>query len=145
MLVRNAEIQDLEQVVSLFHDYRAFNQCDNNPMEEVEFIKNRLENNDSTILLAIDNGEVVGFTQLYPLFSSTAMKKLFLLNDLYVLPESRGKGAANSLIEKAKQMAIKENARGLFLETQASNKTAQSLYEKVGFVKNDNFFYCMDL
>jgi len=46
------------------------------------------------VFLALDGdaGRATGFTQLYPLFSSVAARRKWLLNDLLVAPELRLKG-----------------------------------------------------
>jgi GNAT superfamily N-acetyltransferase len=79
----------------------------------------RIKLNDSEIFIAeADNNNLVGFIQLYPLFSSTRMQLLWLLNDLFVDMEYRGKGIAKQLIDKAKNHCIQTNACGLILETE---------------------------
>ena len=57
-----------------------------------KFSKERLKNQDSEFFVAEENGILTGFTQLYPLFSSTRMKRYWLLNDLFVNENHRGKG-----------------------------------------------------
>ena len=89
-----------------------------------------------------DEQKLAGFVQLYPLFSSTRMKKLWLLNDLFVNSKFRKKGVSIGLIEKAKELVIKSNACGMFLETEKSNLVGNNLYPKTGFALNkDSNFY----
>lgn len=144
--IKQASLDDVAVVAELFEKYREFYRCEPAKEDSSVFIRERIQNNESVIYMAFDEGGMaVGFAQLYPLFSSTAMKKLWLLNDLYVNPDLRGQGFGKSLIEQAKQLAKETGARGLFLETEASNKSAQGLYEKMGFQLNGNYFYSIDL
>jgi ribosomal protein S18 acetylase RimI-like enzyme len=85
--------------------------------------------------------EPIGFVQLYPVFSSTAARpgRLWLLNDLYVVPGARAKGAGRALMEHARTHAIKTGATGLFLQTARDNIVAQRLYESVGYRKDELF------
>ena len=71
------------------------------------------------------------------------MKKLWLLNDLFISEDNRGKGYATLLINKAKTWAIESNACGLSLETEISNIMANKLYIKEGFtlLKDNNFYF----
>jgi GNAT superfamily N-acetyltransferase len=78
-------------------------------------------------------GDLAGFVQLYPLFSSTRMKKLWLLNDLFVQEEYRGKGYSLALIEKSKKLCEETGACGLMLETHKENIIGNKLYERTGF------------
>lgn len=103
-----------------------------------KFIAERIKNDDSEIFVAEnENNKLVGFVQLYPLFSSTKMQKLWLLNDLFVNPEFRSKGVSIGLIEKAKRLVESTNACGMFLETGKSNLIGNNLYPKTGFKLNE--------
>ncbi|AEF53135.1 GCN5-related N-acetyltransferase [Marinomonas posidonica IVIA-Po-181] len=146
--IRQAELEDLAAVVSMFEQYRHFYQCENNTVLATDFIKARMEQQESIIFIAEtgkQNKEIAGFVQLYPLFTSTGMKKLWLLNDLFVDESYRKQGIAEKLIEAAKSLAQQTSARGLMLETSAKNLPAQALYEKVGFIKSPSFYYTLDL
>ncbi|GAW87470.1 conserved hypothetical protein [Bathymodiolus platifrons methanotrophic gill symbiont] len=147
--IRRAEKTDLLQIVEIFEHYRNFYKCERNNELAVEFISKRIEFEDSLILIAVDESKplltIVGFTQMYPLYSSTAMKKLWLLNDLFVLKDYRKKGIAKKLIENNKQVAQTSGARGLFLETESTNEVAKNIYSNEGFIKNKNIFYNFDL
>ena len=93
----------------------------------------------------MEEGDLVGFVQLYPLFSSTRMKKLWLLNDLFVVENFRGKGISKQLIEKCKDVCDDTGACGLMLETAKTNKTGNSLYVKTGFILDaDHNYYSWD-
>jgi ribosomal protein S18 acetylase RimI-like enzyme len=71
------------------------------------------------------------------------MKRIWLLNDLYVKPEYRGKGISKALIERAKALAKETDAVEILLETQKSNDIGNQLYPAVGFELNTdfNFYY----
>ena len=147
--IRQAKIEDLDAVTTLFEQYRAFYKCDANPEHARAFLADRINQNESIIYLAYHKDgkqeQAIGFVQLYPLFSSTAMKKLWLLNDLYVQDEHRRHKVGEALIDRASELVKATKARGMFLETQATNTIAQRLYEKKGFILNTNYFYGLDL
>ena len=105
------------------------------------FIAERLSRGDSVIFLAIEGSAAAGFVQLYPLFSSTATRpgRLWLLNDLFVTPEARGRGVARALMERARALAAQTGATGLFLQTARENAPAQRLYEALGYRRDDLF------
>ena len=89
-----------------------------------------------------DDGNFSGFVQLYPLFSSVGMKRLWLLNDLFVKEEYRNKGIAKKLIDRCKKLAVETNASGLMLETSKNNLEGNVLYPKVGFeLQGESNFY----
>lgn len=148
MQVRQATSADLDQVAPLFDAYRQFYRLPPNPPLARSFLAERLSLGDSTIFLAEDGGTALGFAQLYPLFSSTATVpgRLWLLNDLYVVPESRGRRVGYALMERARALGLASGARGLFLQTARDNTTAQRLYESLGYRRDDHFLvYELDL
>lgn len=141
MVVYKATLQDLNGVSELFDLYRIFYNQPSNLDASKGFICERLEKNDSVIFVAVDNGKYVGFTQLYPVFSSVSMQRQWILNDLFVTGESRNKGVGKRLLDASKELVKETQAKGLKLQTAVDNTTAQSLYESDGWVKDDNFYY----
>ena len=143
MNIREATQSDLAQLSELFDGYRVFYRKDSDLDAARDFLTNRLQNKDSEIFVCETNEEkLAGFTQLYPLFSSTRMKKLWLLNDLFVHPDFRGKGISVRLIERAKKLVEDSGAFGLFLETEKSNDIGNRLYPRAGLTLNEgsNFY-----
>jgi GNAT superfamily N-acetyltransferase len=57
------------------------------------------------ILTATDKGSMVGFAQLYPSFSSVLMKRIWILNDLFVEKDFRREGVAKLLMDAAERYA----------------------------------------
>ena len=140
--IRKANLQDLAQLSQLFDEYRTFYHKSSDFSAVQQFLSERLQNNDSEIFVAEDGSQLVGFTQLYPLFSSTRMKRYWLLNDLYVNPNFRGKGFSKALIERAKQLCRESDSCGMYLETGKDNQIGNQLYPSAGFKKYDevNFY-----
>lgn len=141
--IKRASISDLDELVGLFDQYRIFYQKETNLSGAYQFLKERIEKNESTIFLVMDDvGKARGFTQLYPYFSSTRMSRLLLLNDLYVDPDFRGKSYSKMLIQAAKEYAMENQSVGLLLETAKSNEIGNNLYPSVGFeLDNDHNYY----
>jgi ribosomal protein S18 acetylase RimI-like enzyme len=92
---------------------------------------------ETVVFLALEGNTALGFTQLFPSFTSVGMKRLWILNDLYVVPESRGQRVGERLIERALQHAKASGAKGVVLETAHSNLSGQKLYERMGFSRED--------
>ena len=89
------------------------------------------------IFIAIDDGKYAGFTQLYPSFSSVGMKKIWILNDLFVAPGHRQKGIARALINYVLGYSRESGRQKVVLSTAYDNFNAQKLYEKLGFTRAD--------
>jgi GNAT superfamily N-acetyltransferase len=147
MNIRQADIEDIASLVPLFDAYRVFYGKEPDQKGAAIFLKDRLVNKESQIYIAVaDNHTMVGFTQLYPLFSSTRMKRLWLLNDLYVDPRFRGMGISKLLIDAAKELCTNTNSCGLILETAKTNLTGNHLYPATGFtLDRDHNYYSWDI
>lgn len=134
MKTRRATESDIDQLSRLFDDYRIFYENPADIEKAKKFLLERIQNKESEIFVAENgNNELVGFVQLYPLFSSTRMRRLWLLNDLFVNKDFRGQGISVLLINASKELCRETNACGLMLETAKSNIIGNELYPKTGF------------
>lgn len=136
---RQATVVDLDGLVPLFDGYRQFYLQPSEPDRVRQFVKMRLEQSESVIFVAVSEGSAIGFTQLYPSFSTGALSRIFILNDLFVDPSSRQVGVGTSLLKTAADYARKVGAIRLVLSTGVANMPAQRLYDKLGWKKNTEF------
>jgi GNAT superfamily N-acetyltransferase len=136
-----AERKDLEDVIPLFDGYRQFYGQRSDLAAALAFVGDRMDRDESVIYVAYgDSGEAAGFTQLYPSFSSVSLKRLWILNDLFVRSDVRHGGVGRALLERARQHAVETGAKGLVLSTGVANKAAQALYESCGWERDEEFF-----
>jgi ribosomal protein S18 acetylase RimI-like enzyme len=146
MEVFQARLEHLEAVAKLFDQYRVFYQQPSNLEAAKGFLQERLQKNDSAILVASHNESLVGFTQLYPSFSSVMMQRVWILNDLFVEEAYRKQGVARLLMDAAENFARATHAVRINLETQMTNTAAQALYESRGYCRDDEFYlYTLEL
>ncbi len=142
MKIRSAVINDIEMLTMLFDGYRVFYKNLSDPVSARSFLTDRMYNKDSKIFVAESSeGVLTGFVQLYPLFSSTRMKPLWLLNDLFVLPEYRSLGYSIALIDTCKDLCRKTGSCGMILETAKDNIIGNTLYQKTGFTIDSQHNY----
>lgn len=138
-VVRQAGLSDLDGLLPLFDGYRQFYRQPSEPDRIRKFLLERFEHNQSVIFIALRDGTAVGFTQLYPSFSSGALARIYILNDLFVDPQARHAGMGRALLEAAADYARCVGAIRLVLSTELRNTTAQALYEKLGWQRNTEF------
>lgn len=131
---------DVERIAPLFDAYRVFYALPTDIGAAWRFLRDRLARGESIVFYAADSdGAAVGFVQLYPLFSSLALRRAYVLNDLYVAPAARRAGAARALLARAEGFARENDARYLALQTAAGNDAARSLYESAGYRRESAF------
>lgn len=142
--VVRAGLEHLELLTSLFDDYRQFYEHASDPDGAGWFLRARLERGEAVMYLALEGGRAAGFTQLYPSFTSVSLRRLWILNDLFVAPDARGRGVGQALLEVAAAFAKSSGAKGLVLTTATDNGPAQRLYERAGW-RRDHAFYTYTL
>ena len=92
MKIREAKMSDLDNLSVLFNSYRMFYGKESDLKVANQFLRSRIQEKNSKIFVCDVNNNLTGFAQLYPLFSSTRASKYWLLNDLFVDTQERGKG-----------------------------------------------------
>lgn len=147
MDIIKADLPHLSDVARLFDLYRQFYECPPDHDLATRFIKERMENSESDIFLAINENSACGFVQLYPSFCSVQAIKIYILYDLYVDADNRKSGVGEKLMNRATQWAKENNAARLDLLTANTNKIGQHLYEKLGYkrVLDDFYSYSLEL
>lgn len=142
--IRRADYMDVDAVTPLFDAYRQFYRQPPDLDLARRFMADRLRAGDSVVFIARLDHRDIGFTQLYPSFTSTGAGRIFVLNDLYVDPSARRGGVAQALLTRAAEFAREEGAIRLTLRTATDNAPAQSVYEGLGWVR-DTAFVTYDL
>ncbi len=140
MQILKAKAHHIPMVAPLFNNYRTFYKQESNIAAAENFLKERMEKNESILFIAVENKRGIGFVQLYRSFSSVALKPIFILNDLYVSDQHRGKGVGEALLNRSKQYCKEKKYQGLALETAIDNP-AQRLYEKLDWKKDTDCFH----
>jgi GNAT superfamily N-acetyltransferase len=138
--VRRATISDLDLLAPLFDAYRQFYRKPGDLNLARRFLLERLEHNESIVFLAVrPDGSAVGFTQLFPSFSSASAARILILNDLFVRPEARRARAGSFLLAAAAGFGRAIGAVRLTLSTEVTNAAAQALYEAEGWTRQPDF------
>jgi len=138
--VRQAVLSDLDALVPLFDGYRQFYGRASDFPAAREFLLARFNHGESALFIAHEGDTSVGFTQLYPSFSSVSLARVFVLNDLFVHAQARRKGVASKLMSAATDFAKSLGAVRVSLSTATSNETAQALYQSAGWKRDEQFF-----
>ncbi|WNZ27618.1 GNAT family N-acetyltransferase [Leptolyngbya sp. NK1-12] len=141
MRISLAQAEHIDHLAVLFDQYRVFYNQASDLDAAKQFLDERFQHRDSVIFVAMDNQNMVGFTQLYPSFSSVSMQRVWILNDLFVAENYRKQGVANLLMDAAEQYAQDTGAVRIVLATQITNTAAQTLYESRNYVRDEAFYH----
>ncbi len=146
-MIRKATIQDLDQLTTLFDKYLVFYKKPSHLEKHKSFLKERIEKDEAIIFLAFEDetkDKAIGFTLIYPTFSSLLLSKILILNDLYVEASVRKSGIGQKLILQTVELAKELNIDLIRLRTAKNNVIAQELYHKMGFIR-DEYQHTYDL
>ena len=146
--VRKCTDADLSSLAVIFDKYRQFYRQESNVEAAEKFLRERFVGMESVVFIAVSeqDGQLLGFAQLYPLFSSVNMRSTWLLNDLYVDPAARRLGVGRSLLDASEEFGRQSGAIGIELETEKSNENAKALYENQNWVRDvDHDRYSLSL
>ncbi|MBD2465843.1 GNAT family N-acetyltransferase [Oscillatoria sp. FACHB-1407] len=141
MRISLAQTEHIDNLAALFDQYRVFYDQTSDLAAAKRFLNQRFQQRDSVIFVAEDDQIMAGFTQLYPSFSSVSMKRVWILNDLFVVENYRKQGIANLLMDTAEQYARDTNAVRIILATQITNTAAQILYESRNYARDEAFYH----
>ncbi|WP_435356492.1 GNAT family N-acetyltransferase [Emticicia sp. SJ17W-69] len=141
MKVIQVQKEHLDAVAPLFDAYRQYYGQKADLIGAKRFLSERLFLNESVIFLALEGEKPLGFTQLYPTFSSVSMERQWVLNDLFVYENARNLGVGKAILETAQNFVRQLGHKGLLLETTPENRKAQKLYESFGWKLEENHYF----
>jgi GNAT superfamily N-acetyltransferase len=149
--IRRAGVADARDVGRLLHDFNT-EYDDFTPGAEAlgRRISELLESGDVTVLIGGDGPDGLALLRFRPSLWSETLD--CYLEELYVVPDRRGEGLGQALMEAAIDTARKEGAAHMDLGTAETDTAARALYEKLGFDNHEgkpdgpvNYFYEREL
>ena len=141
--IRRATEVDVDLVAPLFDAYRQFYGQAPDLRRACDWLRDRMQRSECVVLVAERQGIAIGFTQLYPMFSSVRTARTWVLNDLFVVEQARRSGAARALLDAAAAFARDGGAAGIALETAHDNAPARALYTSSGWHEETNQWYSL--
>jgi GNAT superfamily N-acetyltransferase len=134
MEIRPAVESDIPAVMPLMRAYCDF--YESNPpdagLDEMARALIASEDDQGMLLVADDGGQAIGFAAVGWKWSSLRGARIAVLEDLFVAPEARGRGAADALIEGCADRARENGAPVVTWITAPDNHRAQAVYNRVG-------------
>ncbi len=146
--IRNATAKDVPTLTRLWHGLMNHHMSLAKTKEQKELYELRedaegrwigwltgyLQSDDGLVLVAEDNGKVVGYSMNFvkPNIPIYVVDKLGHFSDLYIEPEYRGKGIGREFFERVMAWLKKKKIRYASIGAQSVNPDAQEIYRKWG-------------
>lgn len=138
--IRQAAFADLDTLAPVFDQYRQFQGQPSDLPAVRAFLRSRFDHGESVVFLACRGEEAVGFANVYGIYTSIALKRAFILNDLFVAPAARRVGVAAALLGAVEAYAWALDGARVTLNVARSNTTAQATYEAAQWQRDEQFY-----
>jgi GNAT superfamily N-acetyltransferase len=137
---------DLADLLPLMRAYCDFYEVDP-PDAHLEALARALiadpKNEGIQFIARDDRAEPLGFATVYWTWQTLTAARAGVMNDLFVVPEARGKGVGRALIEVCRLRAREHGATELVWETSPDNETSQRLYDSLDADKSRWIYYAL--
>jgi ribosomal protein S18 acetylase RimI-like enzyme len=133
--IREAAVEDAPLIARLLHDFNTEYEEETPGVEELTRHATRmLSEGEMTVLLA-PGGAGLALLRFRP--SVWTERSEAYLQELYVVPQRRGEGIGEALLEAALEASRKADAAWIELNTGESDVAARTLYKKFGFTNEE--------
>ena len=149
--VRRATLADTAAIGRLLYDFNTeYGDPTPEPGEIAERMRELLAAGDTVVLLAGEGPDGLAVLRLRPAIWSRGLE--CYLAELYIAPAHRGRGLGRALMNEAIELARREGADYMDLNTAETDVAARALYESLGFSNREgktegpiNYYYERDL
>jgi len=141
MSIRFGERSDVAVIAALIRELARYEKLE----QEVTMTEELLDKSlfgprpYAETLLAEEEGKAVGFALFFHSFSTFLARPGIYLEDLFVVPEQRGRGIGRALLERLAQIAIERDCGRLEWAVLDWNRDAIGFYERLGAKPNSEW------
>ena len=138
--IRRAEEKDCGLILYFIKELAAYERMSGEVVATGELLKEWLfEKRSAEVLFACENGKEVGFALFFHNFSTFVGRAGLYLEDLYVLPESRGKGYGKALLKRLAAIAVERGCGRMEWVCLDWNKPSMDFYRSLGAIPMDEW------
>jgi GNAT superfamily N-acetyltransferase len=127
---------DVPDVLKLMRGYCDFYEVSPSDDSLRSLSRSLLDSPQEGVQLIARNSEGigVGFATVYWTWQTLSAARAGVMNDLFVIPEERGQGWADALIDACGELCREKGISSLVWQTALDNERAQAVYARVGGV-----------
>jgi ribosomal protein S18 acetylase RimI-like enzyme len=135
-MIRRAQPADAEAIGQLLHDFNSeYDDFTPGPEALARRLRELLPSGEALVLLVGEGPDGLAVMRFRPSLWVEALE--CYLQELYVVPEKRGRGLGRALMEAVLETARAEGATYIDLGTSEDDVAARALYEKLGFINRE--------
>ncbi len=130
---RYAKREDAELILKFIKDLARYEKMENEVVATKELLEEWLfEEEKAEVIFAVSDGKEIGFALFFHNFSTFLGRAGIYLEDLYVMPEYRGKGYGKAILKKLAEIAIERGCGRLEWWCLNWNKPSIDFYLSLG-------------
>ena len=138
--IRVARKKDLPIILSFIKKLAVYEKMEDQVIATEKSLKHWLFNKKvAKVIFAVENGKEVGFALYFFNFSTFVGKAGIYLEDLFVLPEYRGKGFGKLLLKTLAQTVVERDCGRLEWSCLTWNKPSIDFYQSLGAKQMDEW------
>ena len=132
-IVRKADKNDIDIIFELINGLAKYEKrpWDMTGTKE-DLIYWLFDKNIATTFLAEENGKTIGYAIYYPIFGSFSAKGKAHLEDMFLLPEYRGKGLGKTFLKEIVSNVLSDGYYAMEWSALDWNESAIGFYKKIG-------------
>ena len=133
--IRPARPDEAGVVLDLIKQLAVYERCENDVVADEATIRQSLfVERSAEVVLAEEEGMVVGFALFFHNFSTFVGRKGMYLEDLFVIPEKRGRGYGKALLKYVAKLAVQRNCGRMEWICLDWNEPSLRIYRSIGAV-----------
>ena len=133
--IRPARPDEAGVVLDLIKQLAVYERCENDVVADEATIRQSLfVERSAKVVLAEEEGMVVGFALFFHNFSTFVGRKGMYLEDLFVIPEKRGLGYGKALLKYVAKLAVQRNCGRMEWICLDWNEPSLRIYRSIGAV-----------
>lgn len=133
--IRPARADEAGVVLNFIKRIAAYEKCSDQVIaDEATIYHSLFVERSAEVVFAQEDGAVVGFALFFHNFSTFVGRKGLYLEDLFVLPEKRGKGYGKALLQYVARLAVERGCGRMEWICLDWNESALSIYRSIGAV-----------
>ena len=131
--IRTASVEDCGRILQMIRALARYEKMEDQVVATEDLLREWIfEKKKAEVLFATEDGREVGFALFFHHFSTFLGRAGIYLEDLYVIPEYRGKGHGKALLKRLAQITLERGCGRLDWQCLDWNERSIAFYRSLG-------------
>lgn len=141
LTIRQAVAEDTALILHFIRELAIYEKAEHEVLATEETIRQSIFSDNSHVnaLICLQGEQALGIAIYFYNYSTWLAKSGLYLEDLYVSPEHRGKGAGKLLLKKMAQIALQNNCGRFEWSCLDWNQPSRDFYQSIGAQSQDEW------